>query len=221
MFKKVIIADDLGSINEGVKAVLEKLGVKNLIQAQYCDEVYLKIKKSVLDNAPFELLITDLSFNADHRDRKYTSGEDLAEALRNDNLNLKIIVFSVEDRLQKVRTLFNKHFINAYVCKGRKGLIELEKAIYAVYNDEQYLSPHVSQALNHKLDLEITDFDIELIKQLSFGLSQEEISVCFKEKNISPSSLSSIEKHLNRLKIQFNANNATHLVAIVKDLGLI
>jgi DNA-binding NarL/FixJ family response regulator len=221
MFEKVIIADDLGSINEGVKAVLEKLEVKNLIQAQYCDEAYIKIKKSILDNAPFGLLITDLSFNADHRDRKYTSGEDLIEALRNDNSNLKIIVYSVEDRLQKIRTLFNKHSINAYVCKGRKGLIELEKAIYAVYNDEQYLSPHVSQALNDKQDLEMTDFDIELIKQLSFGLSQDEISSTFKDKNISPSSLSSIEKHLNRLKVQFNASNATHLVAIVKDLGLI
>jgi len=221
MFKKVIIADDLGSINQGVKTVLEKLEIKNSIQALYCDEAYLKIKKSILDNSPFELLITDLSFNADYRDRKYTSGEALIEALRNDNPNLKIIVYSVEDRLQKVRTLFNKHAINAYVCKGRKGLFELEKAIHSVYNNEQYLSPHVLQALNNKQDLEITDFDIELIKQLSFGLSQDEISSNFKDKSISPNSLSSIEKHQNKLKTQFNASNATHLVAIVKDLGLI
>lgn len=221
MFKKVIIADDLGSINQGVKTILEKLKVKNLIQAQYCDEAYLKIKKAVLDNSPFELLITDLSFNADHRDRKYTSGETLIEALRNNNPSLKIIVYSVEDRLQKVRTLFNKHAINAYVCKGRKGLFELEKAIHTTYNNEKYLSPLVSQALNNKQDLEITDFDIELIKQLAFGLSQDEISSHFKENNISPNSLSSIEKHLNRLKTQFNASNATHLVAIIKDVGLI
>ncbi|MGC1633782.1 MAG: response regulator, partial [Gelidibacter sp.] len=39
--------------------------------------------------------------------------------------------------------------------------------------------------------------------------------------NTTPNSLSSIEKKLNKLRIQFKANNAIHLVAIVKDLGLI
>ena len=69
--------------------------------------------------------------------------------------------------------------------------------------------------------LEIEDYDIKLIKFLSKGLSQDEISAHLKTNNISPSSLSSIEKRLNKLRIQFKANNAIHLVAIVKDLGLI
>ena len=68
---------------------------------------------------------------------------------------------------------------------------------------------------------EINDYDIELLKQLSQGLSQEDISHNFKTNAISPNSLSTIEKRLNKLRIQFKANNAIHLVAIVKDLGLI
>jgi hypothetical protein len=56
---------------------------------------------------------------------------------------------------------------------------------------------------------------------MSNGLSQDEISQLFKKNNISPSSLSTIEKRLNKLRIQFRANNAIHLVAIAKDLGLI
>ena len=115
----------------------------------------------------------------------------------------------------------NLYNINAYVCKGRRGLKELSKAINAVYHDKQFLSPQIAEAISNKSKLEIEDYDIELVKQLSYGFSQEEISISFKEKNISPNSLSSIEKHLNKLKIQFKANNATHLVAIVKDLGLI
>ena len=221
MFKKVLISDDLGSINKGVLTVLKRLKIYDVHQVQYCDDAHLKIKKAVLDNTPFDLLITDLSFVKDHREQKYPSGEALIIALKQEYPELKIIVYSVEDRLQRVRSLINTHHTNGYVCKGRRGLFELEKAIHAVYNNSTYLSPLVQQALSPKTVLEIDDYDIELVHLLSNGLSQEEISISLKKENISPCSLSSIEKRLNKLRIQFKANNAIHLVAIVKDLGLI
>ena len=221
MFKKILISDDLGSINQGVLSVIDNLGTKDVQQVQYCDDAYLKIKRAVLDNSPYDLLITDLSFVADHREQKYPSGEALTIALKQEHPELKIIVYSVEDRLQKVRLLMNTHRTDAYVCKGRRGLLELEKAIQAVYNNEAYLSPQIEQAFSSKTDLEIDDYDIELVKLLSNGLSQDDISLHLKNNNISPSSLSSVEKRLNKLRIQFKANNAIHLVAIVKDLGLI
>ena len=221
MFKKVLISDDLGSINKGVFSVLEGLNINTIEQVQYCDDTYLKIKKGNLDQSPFDLLITDLSFTKDHREQKYTSGEALIIALNKEYPELKVIVYSVEDRLQRVRLLINTHQVNGYVCKGRNGLSELKKAIQAVYNNDIYLSPEVQQALNPKTDLEIDDFDIQLLDLLSKGLSQDDISKLLKKNNITPSSLSSIEKKLNRLKIQFQANNAIHLIATVKDLGLI
>ena len=221
MFQKVLIVDDLGSINQGVNSVLEKLNVDLVETEQYCDTVYLKIKKALLDENPYELLITDLSFQPDHREEKYTSGEELVAALVSVQPNLKVIVYSVEDRIQKARTLINDYNINAYVCKGRKGLTELEHAINEVYKDQIYLSPQIKQALSQNTDLEITDYDIELLKFLAKGWSQDEISAKLKKTSIKPNSLSSIEKKLNRIKDNFRANNTTHLVAIVKDLGLI
>ena len=56
---------------------------------------------------------------------------------------------------------------------------------------------------------------------MSKGLVQEAISKSLKEKGISPSSISAIEKRLKFLKEHFNANNPAHLVAIAKDFGLI
>jgi len=221
MFNKILISDDLGSINQGVLTVLDNLGLKNVFEVQYCDDAYLKIKKAVLDDEPFDLLITDLSFIADHRGQKFNSGSELIAALRVEHPNLKIIVYSVEDRLQRVRLLINDYKANAYVCKGRRGLIELDKALQAVSNNAIYLSPQIEHALSAKSNLEIDDFDIYLIELLSQGLSQDEISVALKKENLSPSSLSTIEKRLNKLRIQFKANNAIHLIAIVKDLGLI
>ena len=221
MFTKVLVSEDMDDINRGIFNALVDLGVDHIDQVQYCDDAYLKFKKSLLEQAPYQLLITDLSFKSDHRQQQFTNGDDLIKKLKEEYPELKVIVYSIEDRLQKVRLLINSYNINAYVCKGRRGLVELSKAIHASYKDELYLSPEVKNALNPNNDLEIDDYDLQLLKQLSLGLSQEEISQLFATTNVTPSSLSSIEKRLNKLRIQFKANNATHLVAIVKDLGLI
>jgi DNA-binding NarL/FixJ family response regulator len=221
MFTKVLISEDMEDINKGVYTSLCELGIIDIHQAQYCDDAYLKIKKAILDESPFQLLITDLSFKADYREQRFPSGEALIKILKKEYPSLKIIVYSVEDRLQKVRTLMTEHHVDAYVCKSRRGLSELSKAIINVLEDKVYLSPEVSQAFNTNYDLEIDDYDIMLLEHLSKGLSQEDISAHFKTSNISPSSLSAIEKRLNKLRIEFKANNAIHLVANVKDLGLI
>jgi DNA-binding NarL/FixJ family response regulator len=127
----------------------------------------------------------------------------------------------MKDQLQKVRQLIKKYNISGYVCKDRKGALELAQAIRAVSNGSLYVSPQVSKALSPKTQLEIDDFDITLLGLLSKGLSQDEMSEALRTNAISPNSLSTIEKRLNKLKAQFRANNAIHLVAITKDLGLI
>ena len=221
MFTKVLVSEDMDDITKGVYTSLCDLGISQIDQVQYCDDAYLKIKKATLDDASYQLLITDLSFKQDHREQRLPSGEHLVKALRQEYPNLKIIVYSVEDRLQKVRVLMNQYDINAYVCKSRRGLLELSEAITTVFKEQKYLSPKVANALSPKTDLEMSDYELKLIEQLSKGLSQEEISEYFKANETSPNSLSSIEKRLNKLRIQFKANNAIHLISIVKDLGLI
>ena len=221
MFKKVLIAEDMEDINKGVNTLLTELGVSHIDQVQYCDDAYLKIKRADLDQEPYDLVVSDLSFKVDHRLQTYTSGHALVEKLKEEFPDLKVIVYSVEDRLQAVRTLFNQHNIDAYVCKSRNGLKNLSLAISEIAEGKTFLSPEVSNAFSSANELEIDDYDISLLDNLSKGLSQDEISALYRKENISPASLSSIEKRLNKLRIQFNANNAIHLVAIVKDLGLI
>ena len=221
MFDKVLVAEDIDAINKGVLSVLADLHIKDVDQVQYCDDAYLRVKKAAQDNTPFDLLITDLSFKTDHRKQKYSSGEELIQVLKKEHPHVKIIAYTIEDRLQKVRRLVNDFKIEAYVCKGRRGLIELKEAIAKVAENKTYVSPEVANALSPNIDLEIKEYDIELVKQLSMGLSQKEIGTYFNSNNISPSSLSSIEKNINSLRTKFKANNVIHLVAIVKDLGLI
>jgi DNA-binding NarL/FixJ family response regulator len=221
MFTRVLVADDLDSINQGILMTANQLGIPEVVQVQYCDDAYLRIKRGVLDEKPFELLITDLSFKSDHRAQKYSSGEALIEVLHREHPDVKIIVYSIEDRPHKVRAFFDQFGIRGYVTKSRKGMKQLAKAIETVFNGETYVSPELREALQNNDSLDLTDHDLEVVRLLAEGFSQAEISQQFKDKGITPSSLSSIEKQLNKLKIQFRANNAVHLVAIVKDLGLI
>ncbi|AGC75950.1 DNA-binding NarL/FixJ family response regulator [Nonlabens dokdonensis] len=221
MFKKVLISDDYSSINQGVLAVLEEAGIHNIKQVQYCDDAYLEIKSAILKQEPYDLFITDLNFKTDHRKQKYASGEALSAQLKKEYPDFPIIVYSVEDRLQKVRYLINSVKVNAFVCKGRDGLKDLSSAIHAVDQHDIFLSSYVQQALNSRNNLEINDYDIELLSLLASGQSKEAISNHFKSAGFSPSGLSSIEKKQAKLQIQFGANNAIHLISIVKDLGLI
>lgn len=221
MFQKVLVAEDMDNINKGMETTLSELGIATIDQVQYCDDAYLKIKRALLDNAPYELVITDLSFKKDYRKQKLSSGEALIDILKIAHPELNIIVYSVEDKPQKVRNLINIYHINAYVCKGREGLKELSEAIQLVYNDKPFFSPQIAKALSNSYDPDVSDYNIQLIKLLSQGLSQHEISRFLKIRNTFPNSLSTVEKRINALKDQFRANNTTHLVSIAKDLGLI
>lgn len=221
MFKKILLAEDLDTISLGVQQTLSDLGVEKIEQVQYCDDAYLKILKAHKDQEPFDLLITDLSFKEDHRAQKLSSGESLAEKIKEEFPATKVIIYSIEDRLEKIRYFIQNVGVEGYVCKGRRGLQELKTAINDVYKGKVFIASEVRYQFNNPASVEITDSDILLLQLLSKGLSQEQISKELKNKKIHPSSLSWIEKRLNILKHHFGAANSINLIAITKDVGLI
>jgi DNA-binding NarL/FixJ family response regulator len=222
MFNKVLIAEDLDSISIAVIQALEMLSIIEIHHAKYCDDAYLKIKKALHDNVPYDLLISDLSFKIDHRENKLTSGEELIEAVKKVQPDIKTIVFSIEDKSFRIKSLFNDLGINAYVSKGRNSIPELQKAIQRIYDtDDKIVSTELSHILRDKSIFEIEAYDISLLKLLSKGHILDEIAKVFKETGISPNGSSSIEKRINKLKVYFKASNNVHLIAITKDLGLV
>lgn len=222
MFKKVLVAEDFDSISITVGKALEELSVTEIHHAKYCDDAFLKIKKALYDNAPYELLVSDLSFKTDHRQNKLNSGDELIAAVKKVQPGIKTIVFSIEDKSFRIKSLFNNLGINAFVAKGRDSIPELKKAITGIFNDEsKILSVELSHALRSKSLIEIETYDIEILKLLSKGHTLDEISLEFKTLGIIPNGSSSIEKRINRLKIYLKANNNVHLITIAKDLGLV
>ena len=222
MFNKVLIAEDLDSISIAVIQALEMLSIIEIHHAKYCDDAYLKIKKALHDNVPYDLLISDLSFKTDHRENRLNSGEELIEAVKKAQPDIKTIVFSIEDKSFRIKSLFNDLGINAYVSKGRNSIPELQKAIQRIYDtDDKIVSTELSHILRDKSIFEIEAYDISLLKLLSKGHILDEIAKVFKESGISPNGSSSIEKRINKLKVYFKASNNVHLIAITKDLGLV
>ncbi|HSN47288.1 MAG TPA: response regulator [Flavobacterium sp.] len=222
MLKKVLVAEDFDSISVTVGKALEELSVSEVHFAKYCDDAFLKIKKALRDDAPYDLLVSDLSFKSDHRKNRLNSGDELIAAIKKIQPDIKTIVFSIEDKSFRIKSLFNTLGINAFVVKGRNSIPELKKAIQGVNNDEtNVISDELSYALRTKSLIEIETYDIEILKLLSKGYILDEISLEFKTLGIIPNGSSSLEKRINRLKIYFKASNNVHLIAIAKDLGLV
>ncbi|MBW1655241.1 response regulator transcription factor [Flavobacterium quisquiliarum] len=222
MFKKVIIAEDLDAMNLGIQQVLKDLNIADFQHSKFCDDTFLKIRRAIQDNEPYDLLISDLSFKIDHREVKIVNGDELIQKVRELQPNIKIIAYSVEDKSYRIKSLFEEAQIDAFVLKGLNSIEELKKAIHLISSsDQKFISPEVASALQEKGNYEIDDVDIKILKYLAAGTSQDEIIDIFKNTDIKPNSKSAMEKRLAKLKDFFKANNTVHLVSIVKDMGII
>lgn len=220
MFGKVLIAEDHESSNFSVRKVLEELKIPNVDQVFYCDDAFNYIKKA-LKSEPYEMLITDLSFEEDDKKQLIKNGRELIKCCREIAPELKIIVFSAEHRLGVIDLLFKELKINAFVRKARSDSQELKKAVEAVYKDQTYVSHNLRLPVKSTNTLEISNYDITLLNLLSEGILQKNIPKKLQEQNIYPNSLSSVEKRINIMKLNFAAKNTEELIAFSKNMGII
>lgn len=221
MFKKILIAEDHESSSISVQKTLEDLNVSNTDYAYYCDDAVAKVQKSIRENDLYDLLITDLSFEEDHREQKIKDGRELIKAVKELQPSLKTIVFSAEHKSGIIDSLFKECGINGFVRKARNDAKELKRAITTVYEGSNYLSLDLKQEVKRLNSYEFSEYDITLVSLLSQGVLQKNIPVYLQNNNIKPNSLSSVEKRLNNLKEELRITNNEQLIAFCKDLGLI
>lgn len=219
MFKKVLIAEDYESSNISVQKALEDLKIPNPKYVSYCDDAINWIKKSIEENNPFELMITDLSFEEDHRKQKINTGQQLIEVARTLLPDLKVIVFSVNKKKSITDDLFEKQKINGYVRKAREDVKDLKKAIRSVYYNEKYLSYDLKG--KEKNAFEFSEYDILIISLLADGIFVKDIPNYLKENDVKRSSMSAVEKKLKDIKVSLGINTNEQLIAFCKDFGVI
>ncbi|MEW7277890.1 response regulator transcription factor [Aquimarina sp. 2201CG1-2-11] len=222
MFTKVLVAEDYEIANQGIIRILnDEIGIATIHEAKYCDDAYLKFRKAYNEQQPFQLLITDLSFREDHKVQTRTSGIELIEDVRKTQTDIKVIVYSQENRPDKINMLFDKHKIDGYVCKGQNAVKELIACVEGVYNNNTVFPPELTNTSADNLMVHLDDLDMILLEELAQGFTKKEICSKLKKQKITPNSESSIDKRVSKLFDSFKAKNTTHLVAIVKDLGIL
>ncbi|MCF3110246.1 response regulator [Niabella sp. CC-SYL272] len=221
MIQKILIAEDYESSNLSVQKTLADLNITNPDYVYYCDDALLRIQKAVQANASYDLLITDLHFEEDHRQQKITSGTALIAAARRIQPDLKILVFSATGKPAIIEALFEKEDIDGYVYKGRNDARELKLAIEQIAANRRYVPQQFIQERRQKNAFELDTFDITLLSLMVKGMRQQEISEYLKKNNQKPSALSSIEKRLNALKEALDCNTNEQLVAHCVKMGIV
>ncbi|UJF29558.1 response regulator [Kaistella sp. 97-N-M2] len=221
MFQKVLVAEDYESASISVQKSLTDLNIADAGFVYYCDEALALLRKSLDQNKPFDLLITDLSFEEDFAKQNLKSGKELIIEARKLLPTLKILVFSGEKRPLVIKELFEDLEIDGFVSKGRMDVKNLKTAITTIFENKKYISSENLHQLRKTDNIELSLVEFSIIKLLSEGIFQKDMTEILKEKSIKPNSLSSVEKTLNNLKETFAARSTEHLVAICKDLGVL
>lgn len=221
MIDKVIIAEDQEFANLSVQKTMDDLKVKQYDYAYYCDDAFTKIKLAQQKGEPYDLLITDLSFEEDGTPQKINDGIDLIRAVRAVQPGILILILSGQYRPADIQNLFEHREVDAYVRKARHDVKELKAAMQALSKGQQYYPRSLAQQIKRSNTYEFSDFDITIIRLLNEGYQQNEIPAYLKEHNIKPSSLSSIEKRLNQIRDELGFSNNQQLMVFCSTAGLL
>jgi DNA-binding NarL/FixJ family response regulator len=221
MIKRVLIAEDHESANISIQKTLEELDILDVDYVYYCDDAFDRIQKTNKTARSYDLLITDLYFEEDDRMQKLVGGSELIAAVKQEQPDLKILVFSAENKAAIIEMLFEKQAIDGYVRKARNDAKELKQAINQISQNQRYFPRHIMQLMKQKNAYEFTDYDITIITLLSQGYRQNDIVEYLKQNEIRPSGLSSVEKRLNKMKEVLEFSKNEQLIAFCKDMGII
>jgi len=221
MFKKVLIAEDHEHANISVRKTIDDLGIAHKDFRFYCDDALALVQAGIRLELPYDLLITDLSFDEDHNVQQITGGKELVRAVRAVQPGIKIIVFSLENNIALVDELFDDLNIDAYVRKARYDAEDLKRAIDAVFHNKKYRSADLRHNKRTENSYDFKTIDVAIITLLCNGTAQKNIPAYLQLKNIKPSGLSSVEKRLNAIKTALNISSNEQLVAFCKDNKII
>lgn len=221
MFKKVLIAEDHEMTNVSVQKTLKELGVEDVKYVHYCDHALTYINNALRDKDPYDLIITDIEFEDDESPQHIKDGLSLIKAIKTVQPDIKVILFTAKDRTAKISEMFKLNEIDGMVRKARHDGRHLREALQVVYNNKIYQSPDVKKVIQERNSHEFTAFDLHIIRLLYEGVSQKDMPLYLQQREIIPSSLSSIEKRLNTMKDVLNFTKNEQLVAHCKEIGII
>lgn len=221
MFERVLIAEDQESTSISVRKTIEDLKIVASDYVFYCDDAFARIQKALKTGRPYDLLITDLSFEEDHHVQKIIDGSALIKAAKDEQPGLKVLVFSAEGKSAVIDVLIKDLGIDGYVRKARHDAKELKLALEAIAQGKKYFPAQMKVLMKERNTYDFTSYDTTIIALLAGGVKQKEIPKHLDDQNIKPSGLSSIEKRLNLIREVMSFSTNEQLIAYCKDFKII
>ena len=178
MAVKIMITDDHSMIREGLKSLLELDGdIEVIAEAENGEECLQKL----LTVKP-DVLLLDINMPK-------MNGLEVLKTLKDAKSKVKVLVLTVHNETEYLMKAVEIG-INGYVLKDSESA-ELKKAIFTIYDGENYIQPSLIPALNSKMieknedeiKLEsLTKRELQVLKELAVGKFNRDIA---KEMEIS------------------------------------
>ena len=178
MAVKIMITDDHSMIREGLKSLLELDGdIEVIAEAENGEESLQKL----LSVKP-DVLLLDINMPK-------MNGLEVLKTLKDAKSKVKVLVLTVHNETEYLMKAVEIG-INGYVLKDSESA-ELKKAIFTIYDGENYVQPSLIPALNSKMieknedeiKLEsLTKRELQVLKELAVGKFNRDIA---KEMEIS------------------------------------
>ena len=207
---KIKITDDHSMIREGLKNLLELEGDIEVIaeaeDGEDCLNKLLTVKPDVL--------LLDINMPK-------LNGLEVLKKLKERKSKVKVLVLTVHNETEYLMKAVEIG-INGYVLKDSESS-ELKKAIYAIYDGENYIQPSLIPSLNSKMieknedEIKIdslTKRELQVLKELAVGKFNRDIA---KEMEISERT---VKNHISSIFKKLDVTDRTQaaVFAIKNDL---
>ena len=207
---KIMITDDHSMIREGLKNLLELEGDIEVIaeaeEGEDCLNKLLTVKPDVL--------LLDINMPK-------LNGLEVLKKLKERKSKVKVLVLTVHNETEYLMKAVEIG-INGYVLKDSESS-ELKKAIYEIYDGENYIQPSLIPSLNSKMieknedEIKIdslTKRELQVLKELAVGKFNRDIA---KEMEISERT---VKNHISSIFKKLDVTDRTQaaVFAIKNDL---
>lgn len=216
----ILIVDDHPFIIEAYKNAIKGYNAKgeyefSITQAKDCKTGY-----EAITEAPesFGIAFFDLSMPV-YEEKSIFSGEDLAQLIKREMPDCKIILLTMHTELLKINTIIKNINPNGLVIKNDLTFDELLLAFDKILKDENYYSQTVVKLVSQIQydNIEIDAFDKQILFHLSKGTKTKDIP------QYVPLSLSAVEKRKLNLKdiLEIKGGSDIDLIREAKNKGMI
>ena len=208
---KIMITDDHSMIREGLKNLLELEGDIEVIaeaeDGEDCLNKLLTVKPDVL--------LLDINMPK-------LNGLEVLKKLKERKSKVKVLVLTVHNETEYLMKAVEIG-INGYVLKDSESS-ELKKAIYAIYDGENYIQPSLIPSLNSKMieknedEIKIdslTKRELQVLKELAVGKFNRDIA---KEMEISERT---VKNHISSIFKKLDVTDRTQAAVFAIKNNLI